>query len=149
MDLTYLKRRLAEIAADNPIPAGDDPASLRAWDRNPIRRHRMSVLVGPQPNAAPRCFQRIYIFAAREYVKVGISNDPERRWKVMRIGNPLLEPAIYVSQASGVAWRFENMIHKALAKYRVVNDRRSTGREWFKCNRYFAIEVAKQITGDE
>lgn len=84
--------------------------------------------------------QHVYVFAAREYVKVGVTNDPVGRWHQIRGGNPLLEPPFHVTQKKyPYAYKLERAIHEALKAYRVPRT------EWFKCNRYLALEIARLI----
>lgn len=85
-----------------------------------------------------RGFACVYVFPAGEFVKVGMAIDPEERWLTIRVGNPQLESPLYVSGWTYECRKIEKAAHKALASYRADG-------EWFKCNRYFAAEVVRQI----
>lgn len=80
----------------------------------------------------------VYVFPAREYVKIGIAVDPKDRWSTIRTANPLLEVPLYVSERLKHARLVEKAAHQALAAYRI------DGSEWFRCNRFLAVEVVIQ-----
>jgi hypothetical protein len=85
----------------------------------------------------------VYVFAAGAHVKVGISQfDAESRWWTIRSNNPLLEPALFVSEPLGVrARKVEQAAHKELKPYHVNG-------EWFSCDRPHAIAVVKKLIED-
>lgn len=92
---------------------------------------------------AKRKVQRLYVFAAGPFVKIGIAGDVEERWRSIRGHNPLLERPLYVGVLLGTAARkFEREAHEKLRCYRRQG-------EWFLCSRWLAIETVKQITGDD
>lgn len=99
----------------------------------PILRHRERLF-----RKANRDHCCVYVFAAREYVKIGIAIDPKDRWGTIKTGNPLLEPPVYVSPRMDHARRIERLAHAALEAHRCSG-------EWFKCNRYYAAEIVKQL----
>ena len=87
--------------------------------------------------------KRVYVFASGAYVKIGIANDVEARWRTIRGHNPLLERPLYIGVSLGPkAIEFEREIHRALSAYR------RQGTEWFRCGRHFAIETVLHITGE-
>jgi len=82
---------------------------------------------------------RVYVFPSRQFVKIGIAVDIAERWSRLRCGNPMLEPALYVSTPMKSAAKIEKAAHEALARYRVK------GTEWFRCNRYLAVETVRLL----
>lgn len=87
--------------------------------------------------------KRVYVFAAGPYIKVGVANDVEARWRSIRGHNPLLERPLYIGVPLGpTAFECEREIHRQLGRYR------RKGTEWFRCGRFLAIETVLQITGE-
>lgn len=82
----------------------------------------------------------LYVFAARSFVKVGMSKfDVYRRWHSMKTDNPWLEPPLYVSPPLLDRVRpLEKACHVALAEYH-------RSGEWFECERGFAIETVQRV----
>jgi hypothetical protein len=64
--------------------------------------------------------QHVYIFAAREYVKVGVTSDPVGRWQQIRCGNPLLERPFHVTQK-----KYGNYILDSLGRKRPKSGRQA------------------------
>lgn len=85
----------------------------------------------------------VYAFAAGAHVKIGLSQfDPNARWWQIRSHNPLLEPALYITQPLGKSARkVERAAHKVLASCRVTG-------EWFTCPRDEAVEVIKKLEAE-
>lgn len=123
----YASMRLAEIAAEAPK-----------------RSRRVVVLarfIPKEPKAHDLKFgQSIYVMPAGPIVKVGISNNSHVRWRSLRTANPLIEAPVYVSKQMHFASRIETAAHHALGAYRVRH-----AKEWFRCNRYLAVEVVKTL----
>lgn len=84
----------------------------------------------------------IYVIPAREFVKIGVSLNPVFRWRSLSSGNPLIEPILYLSDNLQGAYPLEKRIHSELEAYRVVGN---GCREWFKCDREFAVETTKRV----
>jgi len=82
----------------------------------------------------------VYVFAAGDHVKIGLSwFDVERRWNTIRSSNPLLERPLYVSHELGErASKVEKSAHTALATYHFSG-------EWFSCDRALAVETVKNL----
>lgn len=121
MPTTYAQRRLQQILAEGG---------------NRIEAHRQVQKLERLQQAR---LLHVYVFPAREFVKIGIAGDPHNRWRKLHTGNPLLEAATFISPAVRYARSIELAAHLELATYRVGDS------EWFKCNRHFAAEVVQQL----
>ncbi|HXR93742.1 MAG TPA: GIY-YIG nuclease family protein [Steroidobacteraceae bacterium] len=85
----------------------------------------------------PKC---VYVFAAREFVKIGVSVDPMDRWKAILTANPMLEDPIFISQPVPYAFEAESMSHRVLRPYLC---KAGVAREWFNCDCNLAVETVK------
>jgi hypothetical protein len=101
-----------------------------------LKSHRVPLSIVERQKH--RGFACVYVFPAREFVKVGMAIDPHERWCAIKVGNPLLEKPLYVSGWIHDCGIVEKAAHKALSAYRYDG-------EWFRCNKYFAAEVVRQI----
>src|SRR6185437_3330340 len=117
MSRDYVHQRMAELG----LQVHDD--------------RRPGKLKNPQ-----RCC--VYVFPAREYVKIGMAMNAAQRWSELRTGNPLLESAAFVSEPLRNARKVEALCHERLAGYRVP------GTEWFRCNRHLAVETVRQVIAE-
>lgn len=115
----YVQKRLATIKRDhgNP-PTFDELYPPRAPDET--RK------------------QRIYVIPCREFVKVGISRDPLRRWIDLRVGNPLIEPIAYESELVYRACLIETQVHHELRPLHLRG-------EWFQCAPEVAIAAIQRL----
>ncbi len=82
----------------------------------------------------------VYIFRAKNYVKVGESNNPKRRKEQLQIGCPhrLETEDIIWFKAKDKAQRVEEEIHKKLKDYHHRG-------EWFKINKNKLEELVKNL----
>lgn len=89
---------------------------------------------------APATSGYVYVFAAGDLIKVGMSDaGVEARWYNIKCGNPLLERPLYVTGPLGNRTReVEKCAHAALSEHRESG-------EWFRCDRTLAIAVVKRI----
>lgn len=132
----YTKNRLAEVIEEARLWQERFDAGRR-FMRNEIARKPLPVL---QKQVAVR-WGHIYVIPAREFVKVGISLNPVKRWNALYCGNPMLEPMIYMSPCLKYARSVEGQIHSALQQYIVSG----SCREWFRCDRALAVSTAKRF----
>lgn len=103
---------------------------------------RIKALI-PHPRPVPEQFwQRVYVVSCREFVKVGIARDPARRWRNLRIGNPLIEPLAYESALLPRACLVETKVHHELDQYWVIG-------EWFRCSVETAIAAVQRLMPHE
>ena len=75
-----------------------------------------------------------YVYAAQDQdgnLKIGISNNPERRLKELNIGNACKLKLVYIKEASLPGYQDETLLHQAAIQRRIKG-------EWFKKE---AIEV--------
>lgn len=111
-------------------------------ERRKYEKRARAHLQVPRPEDKPKEGQGfLYVFAAGEYVKIGITQfDVDARWWQIKCSNPLLEPPLYISPPVGDRAReLEGMAHKALGEHRCSG-------EWFKCSRELAVETVKRLT---
>lgn len=110
------------------------PSARERIEREAEKKHQLAI---PKD---PRCYGYVYVFAAADLIKIGMSlHDVEKRWRDIRVANPLLEPALYItSPLEQDVNRAELACHAALQEYRVSG-------EWFRCSRELAIETVKRI----
>jgi hypothetical protein len=82
----------------------------------------------------------IYIIPSRDLVKIGKTRDSiYRRWHTLKVGNPWLEPPLYVSPPLWDNFHGAELVcHEELAMYRVTG-------EWFKCQHSVAIDIVKRV----
>lgn len=88
--------------------------------------------------------QRIYVIQARDIVKVGITSDIAARLKSLRVANPYIGEAAFISDWLPDASRIEKLVHQELRQFQVSTST-GPGREWFKCKSRVAIKVAKSL----
>lgn len=82
----------------------------------------------------------VYIAAAGDYVKVGMTTDVERRMKELYTGCPLEVKLIWTSREMLLnnTSHLELSLHDRLHKYRVKG-------EWFQCHFSVAVQAAKEM----
>lgn len=137
----YLQQRLEQIAAENALKPALPPRKLQSWEQRRLEveqtaeRERQRLLV--------EYAQCVYVIPAGGFVKIGVSNDTKVRWKSLRTANAIVEPPLYVSPKLLYATHVESAAHRILSPY--CPHKGQAGREWFRCNRYFAVEVVKQL----
>lgn len=81
---------------------------------------------------------RVYVFAGRNCVKIGVTWDAQVRWNKLKRSNPYLEPPHFVSAPTRKAITIERAAHEELKPYCIVG-------EWFSCSRYLATEVVIRL----
>lgn len=124
MSVEYVKKRLERILLEHA--------------------RQMQFVPKPKPSPAQLAFlklqQCVYVIPCMELVKIGIAQDPAKRWRDLRIGNPLIEPIAYQSEAfrRKRALTIEAMAHRELRAYRVVG-------EWFHCSAEAAIAIVQHL----
>lgn len=110
------------------------------WSAPPIRRLKPVQPRKPVRVAPPAAWGFVYVFAAGDLVKVGMSDaGVKARWASIRCSNPLLEPALFVSAPLGNRAReVERRALQALSEY-------CAGGEWFRCAREEVIATVRRI----
>lgn len=68
----------------------------------------------------------VYLIQCEDYVKVGVSSNPEGRLRSMQTGNPFNMFLVNKWETTS-DFRIESITHRELAEYRVHG-------EWFKCS---------------
>lgn len=99
--------------------------------------HEMTVRV--VQDTLWRSAAHIYVFTAREFTKIGVAVDVERRWRALRCANPMLDRPLYVTPLIRRATDLELQIHKSLAAHRVK------GTEWFTCTSDIVVQVVQDL----
>lgn len=83
--------------------------------------------------------QHIYVFRAGAHVKVGIAEDPMRRWRTIASCNPLLEADGFVTAEKypNAKW-IEKWVHGELKEFH-------TKLEWFSCDLETAVAALTKV----
>lgn len=80
----------------------------------------------------------VYIMRSKGIYKIGVSEDPHKRLRALRTGNPDIE-LIYTSERIGTAYKIEGQLHKDFNQY-------SVGGEWFAiCEETKLIDAVKAL----
>lgn len=117
------------------------PSAQARW----LRRHGWRFLINTKglPVVASAEFDRrrkgrVYVIVSRDLVKIGVSENIERRLKGLRCANPHIESVAYVSDGYIDAYRIEAEAHQKLRRHRVTG-------EWFRCSVDVAIEAVRSL----
>jgi len=89
--------------------------------------------------------KHLYVIPCGEFVKIGISKQPEKRWQSLRQANPLLEATLYTSDLLPFPTKVERAIHGELDRYLWSED---PSREWFRFPGVLAVEIAKKAVDE-
>jgi hypothetical protein len=126
----YVQQRIAEIQAEHAART----APPKIFD---VQKIPPEVLAEYQASGV--FCERLYIFKAADYVKVGIAVDPKKRWRQIATANPLLEREYFFTERRFAdAPSIERRAHALLEKFRPRN---AYCREWFKCDMEIAMEA--------
>jgi T5orf172 domain len=105
-----------------------------------VRRRRGGGTASAKPSA-----MFLYVVPSGDMVKIGITDDPERRWRQLKTMDRAVEPAIFVSDRTEHVEEIEKHLHWLLRRYRVREPGR--GQEWFRVDRVRAAELARTLCG--
>lgn len=80
----------------------------------------------------------VYIMVAEGKLKIGITGNPDDRWRKMWTGNPDLSPLMHLTPKTALAQWIEREAHRRLEKF-------SVGGEWFNCDLAVAVATIKEL----
>lgn len=114
------------------------------FDVNGLLEPMLTVAAYEQHLDSIEIGQQIYVIQARDIVKVGITSDITARLKSLRVANPYISEAAFISDRLPDASRIEKLVHQELRQFQVTTSN-GPGREWFRCTPRVAIKLTRAL----
>jgi hypothetical protein len=115
------------------------PEAAQQWaERQELKLRNQKTDDGRYERRRTNVALHVYIMVAEGRVKIGITGNPDDRWRKIGVGNPGLSPLMYLTPRTAFAEWIERESHRRLQAY-------SVGGEWFNCDISVAVATIKEL----
>jgi hypothetical protein len=115
------------------------PEAAQQWaERQELKLRNQKADDGRYEPRRTNIALHVYIMEADGKVKIGITGNPDDRWRKIGVGNPGLSPMMYLTPRTSFAQWIERESHRRLQEF-------SVGGEWFGCDISVAVATIKEL----
>lgn len=115
------------------------PEEARQWaERQEVALRTRTAADGQHERRRTNVALHVYIMVAEGKLKIGITGNPDDRWRKIGVGNPGLSPLMHLTPRTAFAKWIELEAHRRLKAF-------SVGGEWFNCDVSVAIATIKEL----